>query len=68
MCFVYIINFCKGNINTYINFESSYSITYFFLVRILDTFFLFFIFILFHFRSFTLFLNLFLCFFKIISL
>ena len=30
MCFVYIINFCKGNINTYINFESSSSVTFFF--------------------------------------
>ena len=55
MCYVYIINFCKGNINTDINFESISSVTYFFHVRILDTFF-------------SLFHNLFLYFFKIISL
>ena len=31
MCYVYTITFCKGNINTYINFESISSVTYFFM-------------------------------------
>ena len=36
---LYKKNVCKGSINTYINFESISSVTYFFHVRILDTFF-----------------------------
>ena len=39
MCYVNIINFCQGNINFYINFDSISSVTNFFHVRILDTFF-----------------------------
>ena len=39
MCCVNVINFCKGNINIYINLDSISSVTYFFHVRILDTFF-----------------------------
>ena len=42
MCYVYLINFCKEKKNTYINFESISSVTYFFHVRILDPFFSFF--------------------------
>ena len=39
MCYVNVINFCKGNINIYINFDSISTVTYSFHVRILDTFF-----------------------------
>ena len=39
MCYVNVINFSKGNINIYINLDSISSDTYFFHVRILDTFF-----------------------------
>ena len=35
MCYVYVINFCKGNINNYINFESISSVTYFNILPIL---------------------------------
>ena len=51
MYYVYIINFCKGNISTYINFESISSVTYFFMY-------------VYCIRFFSLFHNLFLCFFK----
>ena len=54
MCYVNVMNFCKGNINIYIKFDSISLATYFFHVRILDTFF------------FTLFHYLFLCFLKIL--
>ena len=39
MCYVNVMNFCKGNINAYINFDTIYLATYFFHVCILDTFF-----------------------------
>ena len=39
MCYVNVMNFCKGNINIYIKFDSISSATYFFHVHILDRFF-----------------------------
>ena len=42
MFYVNVMNFCKGNINTYINFDTIYLATYFFRVCILDTFFVLF--------------------------
>ena len=36
---VNVMNFCNGNINVYINFDTIYLATYFFHVCILDTFF-----------------------------
>ena len=39
MLYVNVMNFCKGNINVYINFDTIYLATYFFHMCILDTFF-----------------------------
>ena len=39
MFYVTVMNFCKGNNNVYINFDTIYLATYFFHVCILDTFF-----------------------------
>ena len=39
MCYVNEMNFCKGNINIDINFDSISSVIYFFHVRILETLF-----------------------------
>ena len=39
MFYVNVMNFCKGNINVYINFDTIYLATYFFRVCILETFF-----------------------------
>ena len=36
MYYVKVMNFCKGNINAYINFDTIYLATYFFHVCILD--------------------------------
>ena len=47
-CYVNVMIFCKGNINIYIKFDSISSATYFFHVRILDTFFFFFFFFFFY--------------------
>ena len=42
MFYVNVMNFCKGNINAYINFDTIYLATYFFHVCILDRFFVLF--------------------------
>ena len=39
MFYVNVMNFRKGNINAYINFDTIYLATYYFHVCILDTFF-----------------------------
>ena len=39
MYYVNVMNFCQGNINVYINFDTIYLAAYFFHVCILDSFF-----------------------------
>ena len=39
MGYVNVMNFCKGNINVYINFDTIYLATNFFHVCVLDTFY-----------------------------